>query len=100
MERAVTSREERRTSPMGWHMVPGGQQISDHEFLHVLDKGGFDQLPHLISWKQYQTVLQLFFPWKAKIALCMRCEGATREASGKECARCKGSGVEQQTSVA
>lgn len=100
MRRARSESGELLNTPMGWHMVRGAQQISNNEFLHMVEKGGFEQLPDLITWKQYQTVLCLFFPWKAKVDLCARCEGTMREASGNNCARCKGQGVERIASVA
>jgi len=78
----------------------GAHQISDQEFLRMTEKGGFEQLPHMITWDQYQTVLRVFFPWKHKVELCRRCEGIMKEGSGFPCMRCKGSGVEQQVSVA
>lgn len=87
-------------TPMAWNMVPGACQISNREFLYMVEKGGFEGLPDLLTWEQYEKVLRIFFPWKSKVQLCRRCEGTCSESSGRNCMRCNGQGIERQTTVA
>jgi len=74
--RHATHAEERLATPEAWCRIHGPDGITEDTLRQMVDKGGFDQLPDKITWKEYQTVVRMFFPWGTHEAA--RAEGRSR----------------------
>lgn len=61
--RHATYAAERLATPEAWCRIHSLEGISEDTLRQMVDKGGFDQLPDKITWKEYQTVVRMFFPW-------------------------------------